>query len=244
MWKMNKILKALFLASFVMALTGCYGLGGVKKAPPEGRETGRDYLVGKQGEKKGYGLYSYLLFGSPPTAATRERYLQAIFAYFAIPPISIMEAYLPREQLNVTYLLLADDPPPDVVKCLGSQCVTRKKAIAEWVLDHYNYGRARVLLRALPGTHRDGPYIVSHFKPLTGREALSGQYLYQNLSSVPPSLVLSWVKEFLNQAAEEHHWEGETARQLALNLRTTIEILAKGLPDVLKALDGWIAWIS
>lgn len=240
---MNRILKGTFLAFVMMALTGCYGLGGVKKGPPEGRETGRDYLIGKQSEKEGYGLYSYLLFDSPPTEATRERYLRAIDAYLTIPPISSMEAFLPRRQLNITYLLLEDRPPNYVAKCLRSQCITREKAVAEWVLNHYNYARARVLLRALPGIHRDGPYIVSHFKPLTGRESLSGQYLYQNLSWVPESLVLSWVKEFLKQAAQEHFWEEKTARQLVLKLRTAIEILAVGMPDVLEAMDRLIAWV-
>lgn len=246
---MDRIFQRLSLALVLMALTGCYGLGGGKAppkppptAPPIERVTGRDYLVASEPEKKGYGLYSYLLFGSHPTEATRERYLRAVTAYLTIPPIGELEGPIPPQQLNITYLLLKDRPPRKYAECLQSQCVTNKRAVAVWVLNHYDYDRAQVLLGAVPGLQRNGPYIVSHFNPLTGIGTLSGQYLYQNLSWVPEDLVLSWVKEFLKQAAQEHFWEERTAQQLVLKLRTAIEILAKGLPVVQGGLHKWIAW--
>lgn len=241
--KMIKTIGVLSLVLIVVALAGCYGLGGVSQPTSQERETGRSYLVGHQPEKTGYGLYSYILFGSPPTTATHKHYFEAINAYMTIPPMSGMEAYLPREQLNITYLLLEDSPPPEFERCLRARCTDGITGLAEWVIAHYNYTRARVILRALPGTQRDGPYIVSYFKPLSDIKSLSGKYLYQDLSSAPPTLVLSWVKEFLNQAAQEHYWEQRTAMQLVLNLRTAIEILAEGLPEVQAALDEWIAWI-
>jgi hypothetical protein len=49
------------------------------------RETGRSFLVSGEPETTGYGLYSYLLLGSPPTAASRERYLKAIEEYLRFP---------------------------------------------------------------------------------------------------------------------------------------------------------------
>ena len=45
------------------------------------RETGRAFLLSDQAETTGYGLYSYLLLGSRPTAATRERHLKSIAEY-------------------------------------------------------------------------------------------------------------------------------------------------------------------
>lgn len=200
---------------------------GTARALP--RESGWSLLPGDRGEGDGYGLYSYLLLGSPPTEAVRERYLQALEAYVGlIPDITSLERYLPRAELNAAYLPI--DAP------LGPQ------VSAEWVLHRYDYARARALLRAIPGTHREGPYIVSALRPLSGATSLSGEYLYQDLSAVPPHLASSWVKAFLNQAAQERFWEGRTAERLALRLRTTIGILALGLPDVRKALDSWIAW--
>jgi len=193
------------------------------------RETGRSLLVGEGAEVEGYGLYSYLLLGSAPDDTSRERYLKALEAYLQlIPDITSLEKYLKPGELNVTYVPVDEAPP--------------KTVLAAWVLEHYNYARARVLLRALSGAHRDGPYIVSSLKPLSGTTIVPGQYLYQDLSSVPPQLVSAWVKEFLNQAAQERFWEAGSAEKLVLKLRTSIGILAMGLPDVRKGLAEWIAW--
>jgi len=193
-------------------------------------ETGRSFLVGEQAEEKGYGLYSYLIFGSPPSDATHARYLRAIEAYLEkIPLVKSLEKSIPRHELNVTYLPLDSTPP--------------SKVLAEWVLEHYNYARARVLLRAIGGSHRDGPYILSFPKPLSSTETVSGNYLHQDLSSVPPDLVQMWVTEFLNQAAEERFGEENKGEQIVLKLRTSVGTLAQGLPPVRKALDEWIVWI-
>jgi hypothetical protein len=192
--------------------------------------TGLAYLVGTQPEDQGYGLYSYLLFASPPTHATRERYLAAVTAYVElISPIRILEEYLQRRRLNITYLPLTVSlpeglPPEDT---------------PQWILEHYNYTRARLLLRTLPGVHNEGPYIVSLRKPLRLGTIQTEPYLYQNLSWVPPRLIELWVKTFLNQAAQERFWEERTAQRWVLHLRTAIAILAEGLPEVRHASAEW-----
>jgi hypothetical protein len=120
-----------------------------------------------------------------------------------------------------------------------------KPLSGQWVLDNYDYARARSLLRALPGPNRDGPYILAAFRPLgsAAAGAPSGPYLFQNLSSVPPHLAASWVREFLNQAAQERFWEERTTVQLAQRMRVTVGIMGAGLPDVRNALAGWIVWV-
>jgi hypothetical protein len=118
------------------------------------------------------------------------------------------------------------------------------RLLPEIVLDDYNYARATALLAKVPGgVHTDGPYIVSTLHPLTGLAMLSEEYLYQDLSSVPPSLILLWVKAFIAQAGQERFWESATMPQVVLTLRTRIEQLALALPDVRKARDEWIALI-
>jgi len=197
------------------------------------RETGLALLSRGRAEEAGYGLYSYLLLGSPPGEASRERYLKAIGAYWALAPdIASLEQYVQRRELNVAYVPVTSAPAGAVS--------------AEWMIEQYDYARARSLLRVLPGVRRDGPYIVSVLRPLggTGEVArLPGPYLFQDLSSVPPHLVASWVREFLNQAAQERFWEERTGEQLALRLRLTLGILGQGLPEVRQALDSWIAWL-
>ena len=119
------------------------------------------------------------------------------------------------------------------------------KPSAEWVLDHYDYARARALLDLVPRTSREGPYIVSVLKPLGSGDSIS-QYLFQDFSAVPAGnsdLISWWVREFLNQAAQERFWEPRTAESLVLRLRTTLAILATGFPMVQEGLNSWITWI-
>jgi hypothetical protein len=175
-----------------------------------------------------------LLFGSPPSEATRERYLEALEAYVGlIPDIASLEQYLRPTQLNIAYLPLRSAPagPP----------------VPDWLLTQYDYARARSLLRLFPGGNREGPYIASALRPLgatAATNALPNPYLFQDLSKVPPHLVATWVKEFLNQAAQERFWEDRSAQRLALRLRVTVGVLAAALPEVKKALDTWIAWVQ
>lgn len=195
------------------------------------RETGRSLLVQDKKEEEGYGLYSYLLFGSPPSDANRKRYRDAIDSYLRlIPDVTILEKYIQHKELNITYLPV-DSSPEDAIS-------------VDWVLEHYDYARARALLRFILGDNRNGPYFISALEPLTGKKTISDQYLYQDLSTVPEELIHIWVKEFLNQAAQERFWAKNKAKMFVLKLRTTIGVLAKGNEMVRNALKKWISWIG
>ncbi len=196
------------------------------------RETGRFFLVAGQAEAPGYGLYSYFLLGAPPSEASRERYLKALEAYLSlIPDVVSLEEYVPRAELNIFYLPVRTAPTEPVT--------------AQGVLESYDYARARSVLRGLPGQNRDGPYIVAALRPMSGATAgTPSSYLFQDLSSVPPHLAASWVKEFLNQAAQERFWEAKKGAQFAQRLRATVGVMGAGLPEVKKSLDSWIAWVN
>jgi len=60
----------------------------------------------------------------------------------------------------------------------------------------------------------------------------------------PPDLISWWVRAFMDQAAQEHSWNTLTMQSLVLKLRTTIAIVAVGLPDVGKSVGQWISWKS
>jgi hypothetical protein len=204
-----------------------------RKSQPiaRGQETGRSFLAKGKNEEKKYGLYSYLLLGAPPTASNRERYVKTIDAFLgSIVEISALEDYIQRSKLNITYLPVVDVP-------------TSKPSV-DWILEHYDYARARALLNPLPGSLREGPYFISAMTPLDSGAAPK-EYLFQDLSAVPANadLISWWVREFLNQAAQERFWEPRTGGLLVLKLRTTIAALAIGLPDVRKGLDTWISWV-
>jgi hypothetical protein len=190
----------------------------------------REFLVKGAKQPQGYGLYSYFLLGSRPTDSSRERYLLAIQAYLAGMEDVSKQSALPAATLNVAFLPIETPAPPHLT--------------AEWLLDHYDYARAQALLHALPGDLTDGPYIVSTLKPLDFYTR-PDRYLFQDLSTVPtePSDLISWwVREFRHQSAQERFWEPKTGELLALKLRTTIAVLAIGLPEVQKSIASWVAW--
>jgi hypothetical protein len=194
------------------------------------RETGWSFLLPATSEPPGYGLYTYLLLGAPPGEGARERHRKVVEAYLELVPALVeLERYVPRASLNVAYLPVRMSPGETVS--------------ADRVLDRYDHARARSLLRLLPGDRRDGPYLVSTLTPLGAAVNAPSRYLVQDLSAVPPHLATTWVKEFLNQTAQERFWEERTAQALAMRLRLTVSVLAAGLPEVRQALDSWISWI-
>jgi hypothetical protein len=209
-----------------------------------GYETGRSILLPDQEEDKGYGLYSYLLLGSETDDTNHRRYLNAIIQYLKFPSVKKLERYgLQPEELNITYLPLERQLEQNLLRELQTRDYDKYTEIAEWILRHYDYARARTLLRTLPGNNLAGPYIISFLKPL-GKNVLVPPYLYVNISEVPPDLVKTWMKYFQNQAAQERYWDEEVCRRLVLKLRTSIGVAADGLPDVIKALEDWISWID
>jgi hypothetical protein len=200
-------------------------------APPMPRESGSALLLPGQVETPGYGLYSYLLIGAVPGEAGRARALEALDAYWRLlPAMRGLEQYVRRAELNAVHLPLTEAPG------------TAPTPAA--LLERYDHARARSLLRRIDGLHRDGPYLVSVLRPL-GEDvprAQGARYLVQDLSAVPVHLVREWVKEFLNQAAQERFWEPRALPRFAQKLRLTIGVLSLGLPEVQKALDTWISW--
>jgi hypothetical protein len=201
-------------------------------------EIGYAFLVGNQAEEKGYGLYSYLLFGSPPTEANKNLYLKTISACIKMMPNikRFEEGGFHRRELNVTYIPIHKPVP------------TTKDGISpEEVLKNYNYVRARLLLRNLPGVYRNGPYIISTLNPLSSHQDLSEGYLLQDLSRIPPTrsdLIYAWVKEFLERVSRPGPKNGETLTLFVIKLRTAISIVAEHLPEVQSAVSSWVAWIK
>lgn len=193
------------------------------------RETGRLFLMRGEAEQRGYGLYSYFLLGAPPDENSRDRVLKGIEAYLRLSQsIADLEPLLERRELNANHMPVNGPLPENVT--------------AQWLLDHYDYARARVILSRIDATFRRGPYLLSSLTAAGERQPISGPVLFQDLSSVPSHLVANWYELFLNQAAQERFWEEHKLRQVALRMRTIIGILAIGLPEVQGALEQWIRW--
>ncbi|HEY6393695.1 MAG TPA: DUF4384 domain-containing protein [Bryobacteraceae bacterium] len=234
---------------------------------PARRVTASDFLVSSQTEKEGYGLYSYILFGARPESPGSDRwrrYYEAIVAYLDIPAIGEVSRSVPPESTNLTFLPLAlaenELPAGGLVSPIQFRFVALRQAAHEalhkagekqfpyhdstngatacMLVDNYDYARAQGLLAVLPNSHMEGPYIISVTEPLSATRALPPQYLYQDLSSVPPELIRLWVKEFMAQAQENEFWKTRSKDQFVLRLRTAIGVMSQQIPDLGKS----IAW--
>lgn len=238
------------LGALALLLAGCNGLGaGVRLPPPDAEErpiaSERDFLVGQEAEATGYGLYSYLLLASAPTPAERPRALAAIAAYLNYIPRRVdAERYVQPSQLNITYLCVTSAPPAAVIDVQEGDLSARDdQSAAEWLLDHYDYNRARVILHSVRGAHPDGPYIVSARQPLSGAPVTAGGYVSQDLSHAPPELAATWVKIFLTESESIPGAPGGL-QETAVKLRQAVALAADSLPEIQAAVKKWITWVG
>ncbi len=190
--------------------------------PP--RQTGHQIWASGTAEPPGFGLYSYLLFGSPPSEARRPTYLAAIEGVLAQTP-EVSALIVSRERKDLNILLLP------VVTSLPSA------ASAAEVLQNYDYGRAAALLAILsPEPRLDGPYLVSTLQPLGGSTEGPRQYLYQDLSAVPPAVMPAYIHEFKRQAARTDYWRAASMMQWVLGFRSALDLLGQSVPNLKAAL--------
>lgn len=195
------------------------------------REPAQSLLLNGKLEPAGYGLYTYILFGSPPADSDMPRAKKTLEVYAAlIVPLEQMESYFDRQELNVI----------TVPVTLAAQ--PKQKPSADELLKCYGFARARALLDKIDPNLRRGPYLVSSLTPLT--KGLSHPYLLQDLSSVPPDVVAFWVRHFLNEAAQQHSWNATTFEGIALRTRTAIAVAAQALPDVTKGLSAYLKLVK
>ena len=237
---MKKFIKPLFLVFIFSALYGCASgmVGGGPGVSLEVKASGHAYLVDKQAEEQGYGLYSYLLFGSRPNETNRNLYLEAIKAVIKrLSGVKELEAQgFSRAELNVTYVLLKKPLPPG-----------EGGPSPEWVLENYNYARAKFFLSKLPETRQDGPYIVSTLNPIARLQRGAGEHLVQDLSAIPPArtdIIQAWIKAFLRRATQPRKWDSTSGEKLTQKLRLVVAIAAEGLPQVQEAIKTWVVWVK
>jgi len=229
-WQVIAVL--LLWVSLAWCLTGCSKALPPPTSSPSPSPSGsapittRSFLLPNHNEPAGFALYSYLLFGSRPTPATRERYVEAVREYLRLNTTQEQLKYDPPSHLNVTFLPVKSEPAaldPDKI-----------------VDQYYDYERAQSLLSKIaPPPQIEGPYFVSTQQPLSGLGHVSNQYLYQNMSSVPPSVVVLWVHEFMMQASQPDFWDQRKAPQIALQLRTSLATLAAGIDPAMQAAEYW-----
>lgn len=207
---------------------------------------GRAFLSAQEHEERGYGLYSYLLIPSLPVSPEqRARDLAVIRAFLTglsevagLRATSECEAHPDtcKLDLNVTYIFLKTEEDP------------RNNPDGDWVLDHYDFPRAQLMLRIFGRDGHaviNGPYVVSSLAPMLDSPNVPNHYLWQDMSDVPDSLAASWEKEFESQAAKKEFWTASTRDRVVLEFRGLVANAAVGLPIVFAGVDdlkrriGW-----
>lgn len=195
------------------------------------RYSGRALLLRGRNERPDYGLYSYLLFRSPPGGATRDRDRAVLAAYLRlIESVTALEGLVDRSQLNITYV-----PVREPVRDLAS---------ADSLLARYDYARAQVMLGKIPAAAGDGPFLVSFRRPLSPETEAQPPMLVLNMTAVTPDVASLWVSEFLSQTAQERYWEEDAIRRTALRIRTILDIAGQGLPTIREQVKGWIEFLG
>ena len=200
--RMIKTLTLTVLAGTLVACaSGLASQGGPQIPQDRGKITGRALLIGDQAETAGYGLYSYVLFESPPTAETKPHYLAVILACLKeFPDLGGLETKYRPERLNAMYIPVTGGTKPSSLDL---------KVQAEEILQQYNYGRAQTILNQLPKIQKNGgPYLVSSLAPVSssGSPSLS---LYQDLSAVrqvsspdgQAKMAYEWVLDFVDRVS-------------------------------------------
>jgi hypothetical protein len=213
-----------------------------ESAPPQPGEhsvSGRSFLVGHDPEEPGYGLYSYLLFSSAPASDDEKKRDLAVIQAFVdlLNDVSDLQSNgVAKGQINVTYLLVTETPKDKV-------------PAADWVLSHYDFPRAKVLLRIFRHNVLGGPYVASSLTPLSQSAIAPDHHLWQDMTHVPAAVAASWEKEFERRAARPEFWAPDTRDQALLALRDFISNAASGLTEVDAAsasfksmLATWLTW--
>jgi hypothetical protein len=197
--------------------------------------SGRHYLLPGDLESPGYGLYSYLLFSSPPrTGEERDRYLKTIEACLLVlqDVDDFLRRHVRRRSLNATYIPLKHLPDTG-------------KSNTDWaasVLAAYDYSAAQILLARIQQTRQGGPYLLSVLKPLS--ESGGSAHLWEDLTSVVPDLAWNWIKFFTYLAAQERSWSEDSLQRFGLRLRNLIAVGSRIPPTALKELGGAIRFRS
>jgi hypothetical protein len=180
-------------------------------------------------EPSGYGLYSYLLFGSSSEAGRNKRYATARAYCKNFPELSeAIEVGIAPINLNIFSVPTKDIAPKDTY-CRDAETL---------VDDYYDYARAQKLMRDI-GLSDNGIYLVACDAPIA-RGCNPKTMFVVKLTTVKATLAELCVLEFRIQARNKNTWNDTTLRSLAYQIRTRLpdierfisigEAAAKGRP--------------
>lgn len=216
------------------ASTGSSQAAAGSSAPATRRITGIAFLRTGAREASGYRLYSYVLIGHRPAEAERPRY-EAFFEALLERTWagSLLGAGVPKRRINLTQMLVTTTPDQNRFAELSTQ------EQADWVLDHYDYGRSAAILACLPQRIGYGPALVALLVPVD-ISTTPHPVLTLDLSSAQPAIMSSYVQYFVDQTSRDRFWDERALEALSLQLRNLMEVAASGLGLSRDAVESWL----
>lgn len=215
--------------------TGGRGLASLPSTSAMPRVTGTATLLPGEKEESGYGLYSYALLSHAPQQSELPRYRSFLTALLELPAAKDVQKYVPKRRINITYLPMTSASPE------WGDLNTDERV--DYVLAHYDYARGAAILASLPGSKGPGPLITSVLTPVTF-DAPPHPVLVQDLSRAQPLLMADYVKQFVDQAAQDHFWEARTLAAFSLSLRNALETAAIGFGLSQDAVQKWVRYLK
>jgi hypothetical protein len=186
-------------------------------------------LLPKQREEVGYGSYTYFLLGRASRDAN-ERRETAIKSFLdGVRQLEKVARYYGQKSINICYLPVESPITENLMPRL--------------VLDRYDYTHSRLLLGFVSQVLRngDGPYIISSRQPLS---QTSGDVGLLDLSRIPPSLISPWLSEYLGQLEQGMLLDKPFEPSIVLRMRTVLEVLGKGIPEVAQSISDWVKVVA
>jgi len=175
----------------------------------------RTRLPGSSVEPTGYGLYSYLLFGSSSEAGRSRRYATSRAYCKNFPELGqALELGTQPVNLNV-FLVPTTNLAPSDGYCRDA------KALVD---DYYDYAMAQKLLHGV-GLEGAGIFLVACSRPIISDGCDPEKMLVMDLTTVKENLAELGVLEFRRLARKPETWNDLSLRRLAYELRIT-------LPDI------------
>jgi hypothetical protein len=209
----------------------------IPSRPPHGRfSAARSLLIRDEYEERGFGLYSYLLFGSRPTADTKNRYLELVRTIIqrAERTTDMTAVGYPKSELNVFYFPVMRKP----------RRTATVDETAEWIVAYYDYARARRILDLIDlPMHGDGPYLLASLLPLS-RGIVSNVAIMEDLTFATDATAPLWARRFVDVSCTPQLWNQRSLSFAALRIRDLVSLAAVASQPVVRAVDVIVAWVK
>jgi hypothetical protein len=114
---------------------------------------------------------------------------------------------------------------------------------AALLFEDYDYARAAAILSCLPKQFGYGPVIVSVLVPIDISKTPHPVFI-EDLSLARPTMMTSYMNEFVRQTSQEEFWNEPAMEVLILKLRNMLEVAADGLGLSREQVKPWLEMVK